>query len=280
MKSGVSIVHVPSSSPQAVNGNDACHGCPPARSGESHNCGDDPRSDPRADRNPSMRIPIKRGLTLALACAALHAPAAPAQIEPSETPRAFCWAGRPAESCRTFMVAELSGYLPVVSTRYTRRGYHGEITRSMHLSGHGTWEVGAMRNVSPRDAVGAALMVGGDSNGERIAVKARYRRWKSRRSAMDVGAGLMFARRAEPHAESRQPGNLHVPVAGLTGDVALGFTDWVGMGVRGDLLFDADGKPAVGLYGGLKVGTGPGVAVTVLPFIAGALFILAVGAGP
>lgn len=224
-----------------------------------------------------VRIPNPCLVALALACVALHAPAAPAQSEPSETPRGFCWAGRPAESCRTFLVAELSGYMAVASTRYTRRGYRGETTRSMHLTGHGAWEVGAMGNVSSRHAVGAALMVGGDANGERIAIKARYRRWDSRRSAMDVGAGLMFARRAEPHAD--RPGNLHVPVVGLTGDVALGLTDWVGMGVRGDLLFDRDGKPVAGLYGGLKLGTRPGIVVTVLPFVLGGIALVVAG-GP
>jgi hypothetical protein len=228
-----------------------------------------------------MRIPIKRGLAVALACMALHAPA-PAQseqTEPSETPRGFCWRGRPAESCRTFLVAELSGYTAVASSRYTRRGFQGEITRSMHLTGHGGWEVGAMRNVSPQDAVGATLMAGGDANGERVAVKGRYRRWMSDRAAMDVGAGLMFARRAEPHADPGQPGNMHVPVAGLTGDVAVGLTDWVGVSARGDLLFDRDGNPATGLYGGVKLGTRPGIVVTVLPFVLIATALL-IGGGP
>lgn len=227
-----------------------------------------------------MRIPIEHMAALALACVAMHAPAAPAQVETAETPRAFCWTGRPAESCRTFLVAELSGHMAVASTRYTRRGYRREDTRSMHLTGHGAWEVGAMRNVSHRDAVGAALMVGGDANGERIALKGRYRRWMSRSSAMDAGAGLMFARRAEPHADPNEPGNLHVPVAGLTGDVALGLTDWVGVSVRGDLLFDADGKPATGLYGGLKLGTRPGLVATALPFVLGGIgFLVFAGGG-
>jgi hypothetical protein len=51
------------------------------------------------------------------------------------------------------------------------------------------------------------------------------------------------------------------------------------MGVRGDLLFDRDGKPAAGLYGGLKLGTRPGLVVTVLPFVLGAVALVALG-GP
>jgi hypothetical protein len=223
-----------------------------------------------------MHIPVKR-LALALACAALHAPALPAQIEPQ---RAFCWVGRPAEICRTFMIAEGGAYMAVASTRYTRRGFDGRLTRSMHLTGHANWEVGLMRNVSPRDAVGATLLAGGDANGERIALKGRYRRWMGEGTAVDAGAGVMFARRAEPHADPDQPGNLHVPVTGVTADVALGLTDWVGVSVRGDLLYDQDGNPATGLYGGVKLGTRPALVATVLPFVLGAIgFLVFAGSG-
>jgi hypothetical protein len=210
----------------------------------------------------------------------MHVPAARAQIEPAQTQRTFCWAGRPAESCRTFLVAELSGYTAVASTRYTRTGFDGRTTRSMHLTGHAGWEVGAMRNVSPRDAVGLAVMAGGDANGERLALKARYRRWTSETAAIDVGAGVMFARRAEPYADPQLEGNQHVPVTGLTGDLAFGLTDWVGVSVRGDLLYDEDGDPATGLYGGLKLGTRPGMVAILVSLVATAVIgVVAVGSG-
>ncbi|HEX6368307.1 MAG TPA: hypothetical protein VF006_05210 [Longimicrobium sp.] len=227
-----------------------------------------------------MRLPNKRGLAAALACVVMHAPATPAQIEAEPSPRGFCWTGRPAESCRTFLVAEGGAYTAVASTRYTRRGFDRRVTRSMHLTGHAGWEVGMMRNVSPRDAVGAAVLAGGDANGERIALKGRYRRWTGRSSAMDVGAGVMFARRAEPHPDPDTPGNLHVPVAGLTGDVSLGLTDWVGVSVRGDLLYDQDGRPATGVYGGLKLGTRPALVATALPLVLGMIaFVVFAGSG-
>lgn len=225
-----------------------------------------------------IRIPFLHAFAVALACGAMHVPA-PAQIEPAESQRTFCWVGRPAESCRTFLVAELSGYVAVASTRYTRRGFDGRTTRSMHLTGHGGWEVGAMRNITPDDAVGATLMAGADANGERVAVKARYRRWVGDNGAMDAGAGLMFARRAESHADPAQPGNLQVPVAGLTGDLALGLTDWAGVSVRGDLLFDRDGNPASGVYAGLKLGTRPGIVATLVPLVAAAVIGVAVVGG-
>jgi hypothetical protein len=227
-----------------------------------------------------MRIPIQHGVALALACVAMHAPAAPAQVEPEPSPRGFCWTARPLESCRTFFVAEAGAYTALASTRYTRRGFDGRVTRSMHLTGHAGWEVGVMRNVSSRDAVGAAVLAGADANGERIALKGRYRRWMRGNSAADAGAGVMLARRAEPYADPRTPGNLHVPVAGLTGDVALGLTDWVGVSVRGDLLVDRDGEPASAVYGGVKLGTRPGIAATVLPLVLGvAAYLVFAGSG-
>jgi hypothetical protein len=226
-----------------------------------------------------IRIPGLHALAMTLACVVMRAPAAPAQVEPTESQRGFCWIGRPEESCRTFLVAELSGYTAVASTRYTRRGFDGRTTRSMHLTGHGGWEVGAMRNVTSRDAVGATVMAGADANGERVAVKARYRRWTSEASALDVGAGVMFARRAEPYEDPQLEGNLHVPVTGLTGDVAFGLTDWVGISVRGDLLYDGDGNPASGLYGGLKLGTRPGIVATLVPLVAAAVIGVAVAGG-
>lgn len=225
-----------------------------------------------------VRIHFAR-LAFAIACVALHAPAPAAQIETGRSERAFCLVGRPLESCRTFLVAEGGAYMAVASSRFTRTGHQGERTRSMHLTGHAGWEVGMMKNVTPRDAVGAAVMAGGDANGERIALKGRYRRWMSRGEAMDVGAGLMFARRAEPHPDPATPGNLHVPVLGVTGDVAWGLTDWAQLSVRGDLLYDQAGKPATGLYGGLKLGTRPALVVTVLPLVLAGVAFLVVGPG-
>jgi hypothetical protein len=239
-----------------------------------------------------MRISIRRSrVRLAwaalLAGIALAPAAASAQIDtPGEAPRrapggqrAFCYVGRPAESCRMFLVAEGNAYGAFAGSRYRRTGYQGEVRRHRHLAPHIAWEVGAMRNITERDAVGAVLLVGGDANGERVALKGRYRRWLTPRSAVDVGAGGLFARRAEPRPGLDEPGNVHVPVAGVTGDVAVGLTDWVGVSVRGDLLLDADGERAHALYGGLKLGTRPAVVVTLLPVVLGVIGTLIIGVG-
>jgi hypothetical protein len=93
-----------------------------------------------------------------------------------------------------------------------------------------------------------------DANGERLALKGRYRRWLTPRAAVDASAGALYARRAR--AEPDFAGNVHVPGAGVTGDVTVGLTDWAGVSVRADLLFDEDGRSSA-LYGGLKLGPVP-----------------------
>lgn len=223
-----------------------------------------------------MRRSIQRSIVLAGAALLAAAPLPPPAAAQPRAERAFCWAGRPAESCRAFLVAEGNAYVLAAGSTYRRYGYgHDEVTRERHLVGHVGWELGAMTNVGPRDAVGATLLVGGDANGVRVGLKGRYRRWMGRRAAMDVGAGVLHARRAEPFPQAERRGNHAVAVTGLTGDVAVGLTDWASVSVRGDLLWDADGRPATGVYGGLKLGTRPAIAATVVPIAAALVAVLA-----
>jgi hypothetical protein len=235
-----------------------------------------------------MRIPTRRFLApfaaaALLAASALAPAAASAQIgapraaaAPSGQ-RSFCWTGRPAEHCRTFLVAEGNLYAPVAGTTYLRTGFdRGRLTRHKHLAPHVAWEVGAMRNVGPRDAVGAAVLLGVDANGERLALKGRYRRWLGPRAAVDAAAGVLYARRAAPYPDVA--GNRHVPGAGVTADVSLGLTNWAGVSVRGDLLFDED-RQSSALYGGIKLGTRPAAAATVAPLLLGVGLALLMGGG-
>jgi hypothetical protein len=55
---------------------------------------------------------------------------------------------------------------------------------------------------------------------------------------------------------------------GVTGDVALGLTDGVAIGVRGDLMWsELDGAPVANTYGTVRVGTIPAGIVTVLGLV-------------
>lgn len=218
-------------------------------------------------------------LIIALAWAALGPDAAGAQVEPRPEPRAFCRTARPADECRTFLLVEGGAYLLLGGSRYERMDFDGSRDRERHLTGHVGLEVGAMANVSRRNALGATLLVGADANGERVALKGRWRRWTSPGTAVDLGAGALFARRAEarPPGES---GNDHVPVHGVTADVSLGFTEWVSASVRGELLWDEDGQAASGVYTGVKLGPRPTAVAAAAPLVFSALiFIFFLGSG-
>ncbi|HYR06139.1 MAG TPA: hypothetical protein VEQ60_00120 [Longimicrobium sp.] len=182
-----------------------------------------------------------------LACAlSLALPARAVAQENAEEPRAFCKVGRPQPSCDRMLFAQFT--------------YYPRIPADSDLESPYEWEIGALVNRGSAQAVGATLVLGNDGNGVRTAVKARYRRWLGRYAAFDAAGGLALARRtwAPTPAADRT-------AVGVTSDVALGLTDWVSVGVRGDLLWsDLDGAPAGNTYGTVRVGTRPGVVVSIL----------------
>lgn len=229
-------------------------------------------------------------LAVALAGACLHVETAAGQMvqqpppEPPRSERNFCWEGRPMESCRSFLLAEGGAHMLLAGSRYTRNEYDYRNrggTRSPHLTGHVNWEVGVMMNRSPAHAVGATVLVGADANGLRLGAKGRYRRWMGRDAALDLGAGVLAAQQSAPFegADVNKPGNRHVWAGGLTGDAALGLTDWVSLSVRGDLLLDAQGSPSHGVYAGLRLGTRPAAVASVAPFVLALGAFLLVGPG-
>lgn len=222
-------------------------------------------------------------LIAALACIATFAEAGYAQIQASPGTGKFCWRGRPAPACRTFLLAEGNVFTPVAGSRYTRTGYNsGTPTQSLELTWYVAWELGGMVNVDANDAVGASVLVGGDANGARWGVKGRYRHWLDAATALDVGAGVLGAGRSVPRAG--QPGNDHVPAVGFTGDVSLGVTEWASFGVRADVLWSEEGgdDPATAYYIGTRLGTRPALVLSAAPLVlalVGAVFVVGSG-GP
>lgn len=182
------------------------------------------------------------------ALAVLLAAPAPALAQEEPAPRSFCLAGRPAPTCRAFLVAQGSFFAPVAGTPHAEG-----------LEGHGELEVGMMVNRGRSDAVGGAVQVGADANGLRLALKGRYRRWLGRYAAFDAGAGVLHARRNLANGSRYDE-----PGLGVTGDVSIGLTDWAMVSARGDVLWSGEASPAWAGYGGVRLGTAPGVVVGVV----------------
>lgn len=176
----------------------------------------------------------------------------------AEETRRFCVLGRPEPSCETLLVAQF--------TFYPRVQKYSDIDPAYE------WEFGALVNSGRSQALGATVVLGGDGNGIRTALKGRYRRWVGRYVALDASGGVAYARRdvADPASAD------HEPALGVTGDLTLGLTDWVSVGVRGDLLWSgSDREPEGVTYGAVRLGTIPGlvagiVALAVLGAVGGA----------
>ena len=216
-------------------------------------------------------------LAAALACAAVFVTEAPAQDD-EPRPDSFCFRGRPAAECRVFLLLEGNAYMAVAGTRFVRLDDVGVRRHRLELTGYVAWEAGAMVNITSDEAVGGTFMLGGDANGYRVALKGRYRRWRDRTSAVDVGAGILGAGRSVAYTD--RAGNYHVPAVGLTADASIGLVDWASAGVRADVLFSEEGDgPAIGYYGGVRLGTRPTLVATALPFVFGVIGILIVGSG-
>ncbi|WP_420129972.1 hypothetical protein [Longimicrobium sp.] len=197
-----------------------------------------------------------------LACALLlalpaRAAAQEAGAQEDKEPRDFCWRGRPQSSCEMVAVVHFSYYPPMPPTR--------------DLGAPWEWEFGLLVNRGPAHAVGGTVSVGMDGDGTRTALKARYRRWLSRYAAVDASGGLALA----TSDWDPSPFN-HNSALGVTGDVAVGFTDWASVGVRGDLLW-RDGEPLNATYGTVRLGTTPGLTANALAVLGFIVLIFTVG---
>jgi len=223
-----------------------------------------------------IRFGLRWPLAAALACAALVATEAPAQD--GEPPRSFCRTGRPAAECRVFLVLEGNAFMAVAGSRFERLDHRGLRTKKLELTGYVAWEAGVMVNITSDDAVGGTFTLGGDANGYRVALKGRYRRWHDRTTAMDLGAGIMGAGRSVAYTD--REGNYHVPAVGLTADASIGLVDWASAGVRTDVLFSEEGDgPAIGYYGGVRLGTKPTLVATAAPLVFAVIIFLVAGSG-
>jgi hypothetical protein len=76
------------------------------------------------------------------------------------------------------------------------------------------WDVGWMKNISPRSTLGAAVEIGGSEAGTRLALRAKHRRWLKNDMVFDASAGPLMAQ--------RQTGDGVVPTYGGTADIGFG----------------------------------------------------------
>jgi hypothetical protein len=181
-------------------------------------------------------------LTLAAAWLALPAALAGQDTTQAHAPKAFCFSGAPRAKCRTFVIAEMQGSAPLFQSMRTVSWTPDEEPEQLGFFDERLeWEVGLMRNVSDRWALGGSVRLASADGGALQALTARARRWMSDEVAVDLSAGAHFIERIYP--EPRQ--------AELTADARLNFRDKAYVGLRYD---QATVVPSTNDWGGFDEG--------------------------
>lgn len=85
------------------------------------------------------------------------------------------------------------------------------------------WDLGPMVNRG-NWALGGTFLLGADEDGARFEIRPRYRRWLGRKTAIDVGAGVLLRGSSNAQAVQNYPG--------FTGLVALQYGSWLGVSVE------------------------------------------------
>ena len=200
-----------------------------------------------------MRHFIVVGLRILCGLCAVVVPTLAAAQAAADTGK-VCFAAKPLPECRTFWLTEV-GY-------YKRAFGYGVFPasplpdeRRPDLDSHGSWEVGLMSNRSPRTAVGATVLVGIGGSTSRLGLKGRYRRWIPERKFVEVSAGALRVATNTPYSAGRITG------FGITGDVSVGWRDWVALTARGDAV-RGSGHTAGAVYAGVRLGSYPAIVAT------------------
>jgi len=206
-------------------------------------------------------------LLIAVPCAQAQSPlTAPADSQRQSAPRLRCYRGKPAPACHTFVITEL-GYYPVLwssSATYARFASDTARYRVKDFGSHGAFEIGMMRNTNARTAVGATVLFGIDPNGTRYGAKLRYRRWLTPDGlSADFATGVVSGTFREFSRTTI-----------LTGDAALNISDYGALVARVEMARAGARTPSA-LYGGVRLGSKPGLIASGLTAISALVLLVA-----
>ena len=142
--------------------------------------------------------------------------AALALASPAAAQKSLCFKGASAERCRGFLVTEFT-FGPGTTTSSRRPPFFGD------------WEIGLLRNVGAKSAIGGTILVNYDEHDRAyLGVRPRYRRWLSRSLALDISGGLYVTGLHDVARTTRRPA--------VTARMGIMFKDWIGLTVGTDAL--------------------------------------------
>ncbi len=173
---------------------------------------------------------------------------------------------RPLEVTKNFLITEF-GY----DYRLTQSGSFDDAEHN-NKNYHLNVDIGAMRNLSPKWALGATAYYSLDDSGSRLAIKPRLRRWLTPEQSIDLSAGPIIGNFGSYYGKS----------PGLAGHIGYSYRDWVMLTLGVEIIpintvFGVGGSSETivykstesTLYAGIRVGSYAGTACAILaPIIA------------
>ena len=179
---------------------------------------------------------LRRKRVLATLLALLSLPVARAGAQ--QPSPGWCFRDLPLPKCRTAVVYAIGGYYRLAGTNSAERissgGGFSYVDRHQLLASHTTFSLGVLRNRDLHSAVGASIDYGFGDNSDRVAARARYRRWLPYEIAVDFAPGMLYAdmRGEAPGA----PGGSSRWRAGGTMELDLHLRDWAIVSARTDVV--------------------------------------------
>src|SRR3989442_14158973 len=97
-----------------------------------------------------------------------------------QAPTGLCFTPRPLPACGAYLITEFGVGVPLSRT-------------GVHPAPLFTWELGGMKNLGERSALGVAVFVNGFDWGTGLGVRPRFRSWLSHGVGLDVAPGLILS---------------------------------------------------------------------------------------
>jgi hypothetical protein len=186
--------------------------------------------------------------------------------------KSLSWRGHPLPECKSFLITEFAFLWRLAENTDSRRSLPQD-------RWYGAWELGWMRNINPKFALGGTVYAGADNDGARLGLKARGRWWINRVVGLDLSSGILIAG-IEEEVEN---------YPGFTSQLGLNFGDWASLVTQVEVIpleyieyppFSTVPEKKSGTetawYAGLKLGSYPGtiggIGSVVVAGIVAALF--------
>ena len=177
---------------------------------------------------------------------------------PTDGMAQFCFRGRPPPECKSQALTEF-----MLGARFTEAQ---PLAENLLVA---SAELGGLVNATSRSGFGGTILAGLNGGGARLGIKARYRRWITESTALDLAPGiLVVGPTSSSIAGFRAPG--------FTGHVGLAWNDWAALTVQFELVrfvdernFGGPSRTNASLAAGGRLGSyaGAGAAVVALGLV-------------